>query len=767
MRFFRRFGRRIKKKRPVSTARRIGWVRWGAVAVVVLLAARLGQLQLVQHAFWEQQAELVRRRIHSLAAPRGRILDRHGMVRAENERSYDVVLDLGRLLTDCTPLLMAEMRTYLEGEFFGLERVLGDPEGSFERLFALTAVDLKRVRDPSAGASIRTHGRVLFKQGTRLGKTVTSFLRGRRTGTIVEDCRVDTDAIRAKFAAWRERLANVETALEAEPLSLVRYIDERRRYIMGRWQKAARQRAGDGMTEDDIARERVDYLRRLRSHPAVFRKNVAYDPIVPLLTMERERHVGILVVARMRRLYPIEVAPGLIGQARGPKDEDKELFRKGREEIDDLRKRIYRSPADQKKLERLTEKFRTVTVWPDDVVGRTGLEKSFEKVLRGERGYRIGEWDRTKSNTTTDPREVQPKAGQDIVLTLDAAMQLEAERVLGMTSPPGADDPVPPYHESPKGAMVLIDVETGDVLVLASRPRWTRLEYTLHYAVLLKRKDKPLWPRAYQPPRIPEPGSLLKPIYSLEALSDEAFDPRHSIVCGGRYGRRGPRCDNHRLGMNVNMATALKKSCNTYYCGLARDLGPVRLVTALRNFGFGARTGAITGEFAGRLPDSERLRGGSLSNLAIGQAEVETTPLQLAVAFAGIATGRLPRARVVRSIAGVDQPTHSTPLPYSEHAFQEVRRGLMGVTEGGGTASIFTGFDIRVAGKTGTAQGGTSRAIPNHAWFAGYFPAEAPRYAIVVYAEHCGVGGGHFAAPLARTFLESKAAHPLVESLQR
>lgn len=761
MRFaFARWRRKLRKRRgPVSTSQRIGWVRLGSVGLVLMLMGRLFQLQVVQNDFWEHQAELVRRRIEPIAAERGRILDREGRVLAGTRRSYDVVLDIKRLLNHCTPLLLAEALTPLRLAFVSVEDVLAEPDAMLDELLRTSPAAVDAIDDPGLRSETRAFLQTALERAVSDRRRFLEVLRDDDERSLAELVQPDRALLVESLESWRTRFTMLEEALDSEPGSLARCLDERRVQFLQWWAGKAERMSRTSMPAEDIARERVTWFRLRRGQATVFVSDCAYDPIVPLLAMDPDGFEGIRAEPKARRDYPLPIAPELIGMAFGPSQEQVEGFREHREEIDALRRKIHRTEVDQANLDELVETFRTEEYWPSDIVGHRGLEARYETELRGDRGYREAEWDRKAEDTTASPEYKAPVKGGDLVLTLDAALQREAERLLGQTSIEGAKTPVESYREAPRAALVLVEVATGDLLVLASYPHWTREEFQDDYEALSTRSDRPLHPAAFAPWRVPVPGSLLKPIYALEAFLDPAYSPNATVHCSGRWKSNGPHCHLRTGHGSVDLGEAIRKSCNVYFFDLAMAHGPYCLLGALERFGFGRRTcDDIPGELGGNVPGPpDRVRGGALLNIAIGQGEVETTPLQIAIAFAGVATGQVPQARLVRSANGVERPVTSRPLPYPTEAYHAVHAAMAAVCRTGGTASVLASLDI--AGKSGTAQTGPGR--PDHSWFAGFFPQAAPRYVICVFAEKCGLGGGKFAAPLARAFLTSDAAQVL------
>jgi penicillin-binding protein 2 len=202
-----------------------------------------------------------------------------------------------------------------------------------------------------------------------------------------------------------------------------------------------------------------------------------------------------------------------------------------------------------------------------------------------------------------------------------------------------------------------------------------------------------------------------------------------------------------------NIFGALAHSCNIFFYNLGLRLGPQLITKYAQKFGFGQRTGIdLNGESTGYLPYSlwERIKrqktwfSGDTANLSIGQGEVLVTPLQVARMMAAVANGgKLIQPMLLESIKDEGkilepQPAQIIDLALSEENLRIIREGLArAVSDSQGTAHVLADVGISIAGKTGTAQAGSGRA---HGWFAGYFPADKPKFVICVFLEHSGTG---------------------------
>lgn len=412
-----------------------------------------------------------------------------------------------------------------------------------------------------------------------------------------------------------------------------------------------------------------------------------------------------------------------------------------------------------------------------DVIGRSGMEALLDRELRGRPGGRHLLVD-AHGRELQQLGAVEPQPGLNLVLTLDLDLQRAAETALDATG-----------HA---GAVVALDVHTGEVLVLASRPAFDPNRFANGIAAdswqaLLDEPRRPLQNRALQG-QYP-PGSTFKVVTAIAGLEEGALTSDTKLECEGslRLGRRRYRCWKRSGHGSLGLHRALVESCDVFFYRVGLEVGVDRIAYYARALGLGRPTGIeLPNEKGGLVPTSawkERrfrepwMRGETLS-IAIGQGFDLWTPLQMASVYATIANGgdlwqpwlirrlETPQGQVVRSGAA-----HSLgQLPVSSDALTLIREGLRGaVQEKHGTAGRLRNLPggIEAAGKTGTAQVvAISRSdtrekeeIPeaerDHAWFVGYAPAEAPQIVVAVLVEHGGHGGS-VAVPVARAVLEAR-----------
>jgi len=422
------------------------------------------------------------------------------------------------------------------------------------------------------------------------------------------------------------------------------------------------------------------------------------------------------------------------------------------------------------------------------LIGKLGIESAYERPLHGKNGFReilVNAQGRSVQREGAFAPELHsqaPVAGDDLVLSIDLPTQQAAEDALG----------------DRRGAVVAIDPSNGDVLALASKPGFDPAAFARglsrsEYAQLSDDIDKPLFNRALRG-TYPS-GSTIKPVIALAALTYHNVDPNRQEFCAGVFHLPGS-AHLYREGKGgkhgyVNLESAIARSCDVYFYGLAANIGAEHIADFMAPFGYGSLTGIdISGEKPGLLPSPEWKRHafkrpqdqiwfpGETVNFGVGQGYLLVTPLQLAHVAAVLAErGKSFRPRLVTGVRDLDgnvKPIEPTPEPaidnVSSDAWDLVLRGMMGATTYGTAAAISKGASYTIAGKTGTAQVFTvgqnekyveknvAERLRDHAWFIAFAPADAPRIAIAVLVENGGFGASA-AAPIARKVMDAYLLH--------
>ncbi len=392
----------------------------------------------------------------------------------------------------------------------------------------------------------------------------------------------------------------------------------------------------------------------------------------------------------------------------------------------------------------------------DDVIGKDGIEAEFESYLRGTNG--------TKTSTVNSSGAVtnviynkKPEPGKNVVLTLDIGLQGAAENILAkriaaLNSARGEKE-----EKIPGGAVVAIQVATGDILACASNPTYDLSKFYEQYGSLVKDPALPLFNRALQGTY--SPGSTFKMVTGVAALQEGVITPSTRIYDEGKYTKYldyQPNCwiypDTHGW---ENIAEAVRDSCNFFFFSIGDRLGIDRIASYASQFGLGRETGVELYEELGTLatPEykeeavGEEWYGGDTLQASIGQSFNLFTPLQIASYTATIANNGIRyKTHFLKSVVKYDfSSTYLTEdreilstVKAGKEAFDAIHQGMLLVTTQGTPAAVFKDFGIKVAAKTGTAQLGED--LQNNAIFICYAPYENPEIAVAVVIEKGGSG---------------------------
>jgi penicillin-binding protein 2 len=529
------------------------------------------------------------------------------------------------------------------------------------------------------------------------------------------------------------------------------------------------------LTPDDVERINRDYDKAIfskdkleRFKPFLVQLDLPRD-LVDVLEAHKQEMNCVDLIPTPHRNYNPSIAPGL-AHVLG-----------------------YMSEVSPQELEDHTEYRRGQTI------GRRGLERRWEKELRGEdgrenvvvdaKGRRLSEA-MNEMLIPAEERFVPATPGNNLVLSLDARLQEAAEKAF-----PGR-----------AGAVVVMEAQTGFILAMVSRPSFdpNKMSGRITRAELKEMFEDPLKPmlnRAMNENY--HPGSTFKVVGSLAALERGVLGEHSTLGCGGHFTLGGHtwRCDKPAGHGSLDVRRALQVSCDVFYYRLGDILGLDALSQMAHLLGYGQPTGFDLGrENPGNIPDSvwvQKAYGfagkGHAINASIGQGGVDVTPLQQAVAYAAIANGgyvykpqivkrlETPDGRVVQEFG--PQNAREGRLPIKPENLQIIREALTSVVNvPGGTAYRSRLPDIKFAGKTGTAQvaklGGKQNLkteavqywVRDHAWFASFAPADKPEIAVVVLNEHGG-WGAESAAPAAskiiRAYFDLKTADAVAEEMKK
>ncbi len=409
-----------------------------------------------------------------------------------------------------------------------------------------------------------------------------------------------------------------------------------------------------------------------------------------------------------------------------------------------------------------------------DFVGKTAVEKNFESYLQGTKGRRLVEVD-VKGKLLHELQIDPPRPGNKVYLTIDRELQRAADSSFGDQS----------------GAAVVIDVNSGDILAMVSRP-------TFNPSMFIRGIGGDEWRNLINDERHPlqnkviagqyPPGSTFKIVVALAALQEGIIGSKQTVDCKGDFviGGFRYRCWKKKGHGQTDLTKALRESCDVWFYQVGLELGIDKLSAAAKDFGLGSPVGyPLPGERSGLMPSREWKKrryhepwyAGETVIASIGQGFVLATPMQLAVMTAAVANnGKVLKPQVIHQIEDWDgnillQPEAEVvrQIDHSPRVWKAVRDGLIEViNKPKGTGSAAYLEDVVVAGKTGTSQvvrrktdaeeeldddGEIPYKFRPHALFVAYAPAEKPEIAIAVVVEH-GQSGGRAAGPIVQKIVD-------------
>ena len=392
----------------------------------------------------------------------------------------------------------------------------------------------------------------------------------------------------------------------------------------------------------------------------------------------------------------------------------------------------------------------------NDIIGKQGIELWAEEYLRGKDGMKG-----TSTNIDGEDveliEEVDPVPGNYIMLTIDKDLQETLEKSLESKIKSIGND-------CNAGAAVVLDVNTGDCLAMASYPTYDMSRFDEDYSSLIENKSNPMINRAVS--GLYSPGSTFKPLTAIAGVQTNNLALNETIECTGVYRYfedYQPVCwiwsENHLTHGKQNLTEAIENSCNVFFYELGRRLGIDKLDEYAKKFGLGEYTGIeLTEETSGHMASPEYKAevvedvvsrdwfDGDTIQAAIGQSYSLFTPVQLANYCATLANGGTRyKVNLIKSIrSSVDgslveefKPKVEEEIDISDEALQMIHDGMKKVVDEGSASSIFEGYPIQVGGKTGTAQLGSGA---NNAIFMAFAPFDDPKIAVAVVLEH-GVRG--------------------------
>jgi penicillin-binding protein 2 len=494
------------------------------------------------------------------------------------------------------------------------------------------------------------------------------------------------------------------------------------------------------MTQSEIEEKIKAKKRRTPFNPVKIKSDIDWNKLA-LLETNRVHLPGLIVDVRPRRAYDYgDLASHLIGYL-GEIDEN---------ELRQSRESPYRMGAQ---------------------IGKYGVEYRWENDLRGSDGGQQIEVD-AMGREIRPLGVVEPFPGNNLFLTIDLELQKVAEEA----------------YQDKNGALIAMDPKTGQILAMVSKPSFkpdifARNILPEEWKSLVENPYHPLQNKGIQG-QYP-PGSVFKIITAIAGLESKTITPNTPFTCAGAfpYGNRDFRCWKEGGHGSLGLHRAIVESCDIYFYQLGLKLGPDLIARYANEFGLGKVTGISLPDKPGIVPSSSWKKkrhgvpwySGETLSFSVGQGYLNATPLQLLVLISAVANGgKILLPQVAERVEDIYKnklkeypPVELERVNVSEKTLQIIQEALKGaVNDPHGTGSACLLKEVKVAGKTGTAQvvampedfkRGQINRIPlkfrDHAWFVAYAPFEDPRISVVVLVEHGGFGASA-AAPIARKVIE-------------
>tara|TARA_R110002072_G_scaffold303099_1_gene493579 strand:+ start:345201 stop:347576 length:2376 start_codon:yes stop_codon:yes gene_type:complete len=670
-------------------------------------------------------------------------------------------------------------------------------------------VHYRWLEEPADGLWLRTRARERLSKEERLDRE--------RVDAAQQEVLAERQRMWARLAAAigvsDEEFAERRSGTQERVERIARLVEQNRDRRADEESNAEKQRRDEELEKETIlgaawkriCTELTTPPRRRRREPITVREEFDYHVIAENLPYEKvaavvtrpELYPGVDFEMRTERDYPEgSLAAHIVGTRQPVDDEDvKQLAAAANDET--------------------VRALKVSELQAGDRTGRTGVERSYDRYLRGQRGL-----ERIVSNSAGEIilREVvrQAQPGADIDLALIEPLQRHAEALLDKATssspiewfPEGSDESATQAQRAlaesvatsrpTGGCLVAINIHSGQLLCAAAAPRFDLRLLVNHneelWLALQRDKRSPMYPRVTS--MAIAPGSVFKTLTAIAGLENGTLDPEESVFCRGYLKTpQRHRCYIYRhYGVghsDVSLVDALCKSCNVYFYTVGQKMTAGPLVAWSDRLGFGRPTGIdLPFESGGHLPRPSPEQTIKLANyeepasgleagdgqappspwydgdtlgLAIGQSRLSVTPLQIVRLMAAVATGGdMPTPRVVRAIRSLDS-SGQTPteilinsqkerVPLSARTLKYVRAGLEEVVASRGGTGYRNVFMKEVSIAGKTGTAETGSGR-DHGWFAGYVPAEEPQIAFVAVLEHGG-SGGSVAGPLAKSLVE-------------
>jgi len=722
---------------------------WAIVALLALILTGMGatlyDLQVNNgQAYYEQSQKKIAEK-QTVESARGLLLDRNGQVLVSNRVIYQVKLDTSLMKDARNDILLALVRaaraegvewsdslpisqsapfvfTTADPFYTASENEAGETELSLTRLGRL-AVRMKWIKDPTREQAPADSAPAQAEDPSLWDKLRAFFTGGSKD---TQPSPKEEDPYRLPTA--QELLGKMCRTFSIQGEGAV---DEKAAQLAGEDIPALN--IGDMDPADARAVAGILYELYLRS-TGIYQTNeyvFAEDVDIDFISRVKEQSLtGVVIEPTTVRQYHTPYAAHLLGRV-ALMDQNEVAYYTSLDEDGD-------GVADYQM---------------NDTVGKEGAEKAFESYLRGTPGTRTVERN-TSGKIVSETWLTEPEPGDNVVLTLDIALQGYIEQLLASSLPNLQSE------ETEGAACVVLDVDTAELLAAASYPTYDLANYSRDFTQNSQDPLRPFNNRALNGTY--PPGSTFKMVTAVAGLEEGIITPSTKIRDEGQYTYYGvppyPKCWIYRQGGGthglINVSKAIEVSCNYFFYDVGRQLGIDTLGDYAARFGLGQNTGIELAESKGVMAGPEYTQSmggtwyeGSTLSVAIGQESSQFTPLQLANYIATLVNGGTRNAvHLLKEVKSSDftqlifskEPEVLSTIDIQAGNLEAVKAGMLALTTDGSVKRYFQGLPFQVGAKTGSAQ--ISSQTESNAVFVCFAPYDDPQIAVAIVVEHGGSG---------------------------
>lgn len=709
-----------KLKKEPSKQVRIQILSVLLAGLLVLSGSRLIVFQVVEGSDYLEQTKTRQVSVYSVPSARGNILDRYGRVLAGSETSFQIIFDDAFI-----------KKSELNQTIHGIAEIFRQSELVWNNLSPLQMQE----------------GKYYFAEGMDAEAAKLKKLLKVEENATAAEC----------FAALKEKYQiNTERVLYSIP---IRYQQGKYVFRQNKGRQVAELKSRLGLQKDATAQECMAVMLQNPHQFGIFNEREAFTVACVRYSMERKDFSR-----NNPYVFADDVSSEMVLQI-----EEQAYYFSG-VTIREVPSRVYCNgdvashligtigPIYAEEYAQLKQQGYAM----NDRVGKSGAESAMEDVLRGKNG-KVQVTQDASGNVLETKTLQKAETGRDVTLTIDSLFQQKLQELLsGFVAQAKSGK-----YRSKGGAIVVLDVKTGEVIAAVNSANYTVEEYKTQYGELLKDEKNPLFNRAID--GLYRPGSSLKPMVAVAAMNEGMLSPKQKLICVSPY-KYGFTCLRDHHSGPINVMQSLHWSCNTFYYRLGESLGIDLLGKYAAYMGLGEKTGLEIKQAKGRFASPETTASlggiwnpeGDVMQAAIGQNETAVSPLQMACEAMTIANkGTRYETHIVHSLTDVHgketvtQPAVASSFEIQDWVYQSVTEGMRRAASKVPAPNNLTNLGYGVAQKTGTAQTTSKNRVNND--FIGFLPIADPEIAISCIVEDCDTGTAALMRRIITLYYECRA----------